>query len=91
MERRDQLNKLYGLGVDLIAKAERRSGHLYAPSFLVTAKAGGPARISTTSSTMGDAEELREFIAARRVVNGTDKATKIGGRSLVIAYGTNLA
>lgn len=38
-----------------------------------------------------DDEDLREFIAARRIVNGTDKATQIGKLALALEHGLRKA
>ena len=78
----DQLNKTFGLNVDLVANPEMRlDPFISAHSLFLGNKEGwwtGKGLEDFIDDVDEDeAEELREFINSRRVVNGTDKAKKI--------------
>lgn len=84
----DRLNQVFGLSLDLVANPEQRGDpFVSAMSLFLGNKEGwwtGKDLFDFIDGVdEGDAEDLREFVNARRVVNGTDKAEKIGSYALV--------
>ncbi|WP_156373879.1 hypothetical protein [Rhizobium sp. Leaf386] len=84
----DRLNEKFNLGVDLVAMPGKRGDPFISAHSLFLGNregwwTGKDLRDFIDDKDESDAEDLREFIAARRVVNGTDKATKIGGHALI--------
>lgn len=82
-----QLNKKFNLGIDLIAHPELRGDpKISALSLFLGNREGWWTGKDLSDFLDGvdesDAEDLREFVNARRVVNGTDKAEKIGRYAL---------
>lgn len=83
-----RLNELFGLGIDLVAHPEQRGDpKVSALSLFVGNREGWWTGKGLSKYLDGideaDAEDLREFINARHVVNGTDKAAAIGEYALV--------
>lgn len=77
-----RLNEVFGLDVDLVKDPGKRGDpFISAHSLFLGNKEGWWTGKDLLDFLDGededDAEDLREFINARRVVNGTDKATKI--------------
>ncbi|HEV7433464.1 MAG TPA: hypothetical protein VGO22_01110 [Pseudorhizobium sp.] len=82
-----RLNDVFGLGVDLVKDpAKRGDPFISAHSLFLGNKEGWWTGKDLLDFLDGededDAEDLREFINARRVVNGTDKATKIAHHAI---------
>jgi len=82
-----RINELFKLGIDLVANPEKRGDpFISAISLFLGNKEGwwtGKDLLDYIDGIAeGDKEDLREFVNARRVVNGTDKANKIGGHAL---------
>lgn len=82
-----RLNEVFGLGIDLVRDPEKRGDpFISAHSLFLGNKEGwwtGKDLLDyIDDKDEDDAEDLREFINARRVVNGTDKAEKIGRHAL---------
>jgi len=82
-----RLNEVFGFGVDLEKNPEKRGDPIIsAHSLFLGNKEGWWTGKDLLDYLDGvdepDADDLKEFIAARRVVNGTDKAEKIGGYAL---------
>lgn len=82
-----RLNEVFNLGIDLEKNPEKRGQpYVSALSLFLGNKEGWwtgkdlDDYIDTKDES--DAEELKEFINARRVVNGTDKADRIGRYAL---------
>jgi predicted chitinase len=84
----DRLNEKFGLGIDMVADPALRGDPLISALSLFLGNAEGwwtgkDLYDFIDNIDEDDAEDLREFIAGRRVVNGTDKAEKIGRQALV--------
>ncbi|WP_438752075.1 hypothetical protein [Pararhizobium sp. O133] len=84
----DRLNETFGLGIDLVANPALRGDPIISAHSLFLGNregwwTGKDLRDFIDDIDESDAEDLREFIAARRVVNGTDKAEKIGRYALL--------
>lgn len=82
-----RLNEVFGLNVDLVKNPELRGDpFISAHSLFLGNKEGwwtGKDLLDyIDDEDEDDAEDLREFINSRRVVNGTDKAEKIGRHAL---------
>lgn len=80
----DRLNKVFNLGIDLVANPDKRGDpFVSAMSLFLGNKEGWWTGKDLHDYIDGidesEAEDLREFIEARRVVNGTDKAKAIAG------------
>lgn len=78
-----RLNEVFDLGIDLEANPEKRGDpFISAHSLFLGNKEGWWTGRDLLDFLDGvdenDAEDLREYISARPVVNGTDKARKIG-------------
>jgi putative chitinase len=92
----DRLNALFGLGVDLVKNPEMRGDPLVSALSLFvgcregwwTGKGWGDFLDGVDES---DEEDLREFIRSRAVVNGTDKARRIGEHALAFEAALKLA
>jgi len=91
-----RLNELFGLGIDLVKKPDLRGDPLISALSLFIGNREG----WWTGKALGafldgidedDDADLREFIKARAVVNGTDKAEKIGREALVFEAALKLA
>lgn len=77
-----RLNTLFGLNVDFVAKPEMRGDPLLSALCLFIGNfegwwTGKALRQYIDNTDNEDQKELLEFIAARHVVNGTDKAKEI--------------
>jgi putative chitinase len=82
-----RLNQVFNLGIDLVANPEKRGDpFISAHSLFLGNKEGwwtGKGLLAYLDGVdEADAEDLREFVNARRVVNGTDKAALIAGYAL---------
>ena len=82
-----RINELFGLGIDLVKNPEKRGDpFISAISLFLGNKEGWWTGKDLLDYIDGvpesDAEELREFTNARRVVNGTDKAATIAAYAL---------
>lgn len=82
-----QLNAKFNLGIDLVANPELRGDPVISALSLFLGNREGWWTGKDLSDFLdgkdeSDAEDLREFINARRVVNGTDKANTIGRYAL---------
>lgn len=82
-----RINEVFGLGIDLVANPEKRGDpFISAISLFLGNKEGWWTGKDLLDYIDGipesDQEDLREFTAARRVVNGTDKAEKIAGYAM---------
>lgn len=82
-----RINELFGLGIDLVKNPEKRGDpFISAISLFLGNKEGwwtGKDLLDYIDGVAeGDKEDLREFVEARRVVNGTDKAATIAGYAL---------
>lgn len=83
----DRLNEAFNLGIDLLENPEKRGDpFISAMSLFLGNKegwwTGKDLRDYIDGVPESDAEDLREFINARRVVNGTDKAEAIGNYAI---------
>lgn len=81
------INELFRLGIDLVAHPEQRGDpFISAISLFLGNKEGWWTGKDLLDYIDGipesEAEDLREFVQARRVVNGTDKAEKIAGHAM---------
>ena len=82
-----RLNEVFGLNIDLVAHPEQRGDpFISAHSLFLGNKEGWWTGKDLLDYIDGvdedDAEDLREYVNARRVVNGKDKALKIGEHAL---------
>lgn len=82
-----RINELFGLGIDLVKNPEKRGDpFISAISLFLGNKEGWWTDKDLLNYIDGvdesDAEDLREFTEARRVVNGTDKASIIAGYAI---------
>ena len=82
-----RLNEVFGLNIDLVKNPEKRDDPLVSAHSLFLGNkegwwTGKDLFDYIDDKDERDAEDLREFVNARRVVNGTDKAEKIGGHAL---------
>lgn len=78
----DQINKRFGLTIDLVAEPEKRGDPFVSAISLFLGNREGwwtGRDLDDFIDGIDEAadEDLREYTAARRVVNGTDKAAKI--------------
>ena len=83
-----KLNAAFLLGVDFVKNPEKRGDPILSAHclFLGNRQGGGPGPTSrniSIRSTRVTQEDLREFMRARAIVNGSDKAEKIGRNALV--------
>lgn len=86
-----KLNELFGLNTDFINHPEQRGDPLYSALCLFVGNhegwwTGKPLSAYLDGKDEGDAEDLREFILARHVVNGTDKAETIGKNAILFEH-----
>lgn len=82
-----RINELFGLGIDLVKNPEKRGDpFISAISLFLGNKEGWWTGKDLLDYIDGvnesEAEDLREFTEARRVVNGTDKASIIAGYAM---------
>lgn len=82
-----RLNEVFGLHLDLVARPHERGDPFVSAHSLFLGNKEGWWTGKELSDYIdgvdeGDDEDLREFINARRVVNGTDRARDIGRYSL---------
>lgn len=92
----ERLNHLYGLGIDLVRNPDQRGDPLISALSLFIGNregwwTGKDLNDYIDAFDESDDEDLREFINARRVVNGTDKAEKIGRHALAFEKGLQKA
>ncbi len=92
----ERLNELFGLGIDLVKNPDLRGDPLIsALSLFIGNREGWWTGRKMADFLDGvdedDDEDLREFIRSRAVVNGTDKAEKIGRHALVFESALRLA
>lgn len=83
-----KLNAAFLLGVDFVKNPEKRGDPILSAHCLFLGNRQGwwtGADIKKYIDTVdeSDAEDLREFMRARAIVNGSDKAEKIGRNALV--------
>lgn len=83
----DQINKRFDLKIDLVANPEQRGDPFVSAISLFLGNREGwwtGRDLDDFIDSIDEAtdEDLREYIAARRVVNGTDKAAKIAGHAI---------
>lgn len=83
-----RLNEVFGLGIDLVADPDKRGDPFISAMSLFLGNKEGWWTGKDLADYIddvdeGDAEDLREFVNARRIVNGTDKATTIGNYAIV--------
>lgn len=83
-----RINEAFNLDIDLVAKPEMRGDpFISAVSLMLGNKEGWWTEKGLSAYLDGvdesDAEDLREFINARHVVNGTDRAQAIGEYALL--------
>lgn len=83
-----RLNTLFGLNIDFVAHPDLRGDPLLSALCLFIGNSEGwwtgkALRQYIDDKDEVDSEEIKEFIAARHVVNGTDKALAIAGEALV--------
>ncbi|WP_421594341.1 peptidoglycan-binding protein [Shinella sp. M27] len=83
----DQINKRFDLKIDLVANPEQRGDPFVSAISLFLGNREGwwtGRDLDDFIDGIDEAtdEDLREYIAARRVVNGTDKAAKIAGHAI---------
>lgn len=91
-----RLNELFNLGIDLVKNPEQRGDPLISALSLFIGNregwwTGKDIDDYIDNIDESDEEDLREFINARRIVNGTDKATEIGRRALAFEKGLQKA
>lgn len=82
-----RLNQLFGFQLDLVAHPEQRGDPLISALSLYIGNREGWWTGKDIDDYIdlvdeSDDEDLREFMNARRIVNGTDKAAEIGRRSI---------
>lgn len=82
-----RLNKVFGLQVDFVASPDLRGDPILSAHCLFLGNEEGWWTGKALSQYIdsvdeNDSEDLREFIAARHVVNGTDRARDIGMAAL---------
>jgi len=85
-----RLNALFGLQVDFVARPDLRGDPLLSALCLFVGNSEGwwtgkALRQYIDETDEADSEEIKEFIAARHVVNGTDRALEIAQEALVFA------
>lgn len=91
-----RLNELFHLGIDLEKNPEKRGDPFVSAMSLFLGNregwwTGKELRDYVDGVDESDQEDLREFINARGVVNGTDKAAKIAGHALVFKRALEIA
>lgn len=75
------------IGIDILANPDQAMNLEVATKVLFEGMEAGWFTGKSLNSYLdhvdeADAEDLREFVQARRIINGTDKAAKIGGHAL---------